>query len=51
VFAAMVSGAEVNAILTRGLSDDALAVDVLARWDRWGPDLMAGLVLHCAIPR
>ena len=29
--------------LAEELSGDPLAVDVLARWDRWGPDLVAGL--------
>jgi amylosucrase len=35
--------AEVRAHLARALFGDPLEVDVLARWDRWGPDLLAGL--------
>ncbi len=29
--------------LSEALGDDLQAVDVEARWDRWGPDLLAGL--------
>ena len=41
--AARTAATDLRQELLRELGDDPAAADVLARWDRWGQDLLSGL--------